>query len=277
MQRPFTSAIPSGAGGFYGGEQGSFSRFHVDFTGGTAAAQTAYLYILHPNTNWAYSVATATSATGIVPAFTNAFGTSPGTISLAGIAQKQRGVAAAIRMAIPSLSLTTIVGEFCMGVISYDTATTATSIDQFFTLSQGRSNVTRDLHEARWYPNSFDSKYSTFSTASIAATGTDLNDTNVVFVAIRGLPASTPVSMQATTVTEWTSRPNSGLLVTSNSHSGSDHQGTVNVLNTATPGWHHTAKATGERLLEDTVGKIGKAAEKWVPKMIEGGLAAFGL
>lgn len=279
LQRPFTSSVPSGTGGFYDGEQGTYNRFHVDVTAGTAVAQTAYCYALYPNNNFAVSFAQTSSATtgvNIPGAYLFSAAVSPGFNTLTSVAQKQRALAAAIRMSVPSLSITTVTGEFCVGVISTDTFNSITAIDQLFTFAQGRGNVTRDLHEVRWYPGSFDSKYSTVST-TFSATGIDASDTNVVFVAVRGIPASTPVQIQATTITEWTPKPATGMLVSGASSTGTDHQQTVAVLAKHTPGWHHTAKATGERLLEDTVGQIGKAAEKWVPKMLQGGLAAFGL
>jgi len=244
----------------------------ADSAFGTVAAQTCYLYGFHPNTNSYASVAAANSGTPITVA--TAVGPAvPGYTHLNGSAQKIRALASAIRFSIPSLSITTIVGEFCVGVMSLDSFTALTTVDQAFNLSQGRGNITRDLHEVRWYPGSFDSKYSTYGNISTS----DASDTNVLYFAVRGIPASTVIPVQTTSVVEWTAKPNSGLSVSGATSSGTDHQHTVNTLHSHTPGWHHTAKSTGERLLEDVIGHASKAVEKWAPKMIQGGLSAFGL
>lgn len=276
LQRPFTASIPASAGGFYDGEQGTIARLHLDGSVGLSAAQTAFVWVLHPNTGYSASIAAALSSTAITVTTSYSGVISPGANTLLAVAQKQRALAAAIRFSIPSLSLTNVVGEFAVGVVSLDTALACTSIDQFFTLSQGRSNVTRDLHEVRWFPGSFDSKYSTVNSGGLANTGTDQNDTNAVFVAVRGLPVSTNAVIQPITVTEWTAKPNTGLMVTSATSAGTNHQETVAVLHAHSPGWHHTAKATAERLLEDTVGRVGKFAEKNAPKVIDRGLATLG-
>jgi len=280
MQRPFTAQVPQNPC-IYAGEQGTINRFLTDFTGGTGAGQTAYLLFFHPNTGYGGGIAAANSAAAISTTPGANASLTPGFTTLASVAQKQRAVAAGIRFSTTALSLTTIVGEFAVGVVSLDTITTATTIDQLFVMAQGRANLTRDLHEARWYPNSFDAKYSSVNYGGISLTGSDTNDTNAVFVAIRGIPASTNISFQITNVAEWTPKVSSGMSVTATSSPGTDHQSTVQLLHQHTPGWHHTAKATAERLLEDTVKVVGKQAEKGLRlaagKIFESGMAAFGL
>lgn len=286
LQRPFSSPIHQ-AGSIYDGEQGAYTKFHQAYQGGTGAGQAAYVFALHPNTNYAYSAAVTGGASTITPGLTFTSTASPGQATLLASAQKMRGIAAAIRLAMPSLSLTNMVGEFAVGVISADTFVATTTIDQLFTFAQGKGNVTRDLHEVRWYPGSFDSKYSSVTNSTLASTGSDLNDTNVVYVALRGIPASTAVLTESITITEWTPRPGSGMAVSSQTSSGSDHQHTIQTLHNAAPGWHHTAKNTAERLLEDGIHgagkfagamgrKIGSAALSKFESYV-GSLAAFGL
>jgi len=281
MQRPFVSPLPAGTPGFYDGEQGTVGRFFSDFAPATSAGQTAYFQMFHPNTGFIAIGGAATSATAITPVTFSVGANTPGNTFLSGSAQKVRSLAAAMRFAIPSLSVTTIVGEFAVGVASYDTVAAATTVDQLFTLAAARGQVSKDLHEVRWYPGSFDSKYATYTTVSVAATGSDLNDTNIVFLAVRGVPASTTFSCQITNIVEWTPKFGSGMAPTMQTSSGTDHQGTVAALHKADPGWHHTVKHTGERLLERAVSGAGvfveKAAEKWAPKLFAGGMAAFGL
>jgi len=278
LQRPFVSPLPSGTAGFYDGEQGHIARYLVDYAPSTGVAQSCFGVMLHPNTGWAYTWVVANSTTAIAPAFAYSAVFSPGYTTLTSTAQKQRAFAAAIRFAIPGLSITTITGEFAVGVTSYDNAVAVTSSDQLFTLAAARGQVSKDQHEVRWYPGSFDSKYSTVTSTSFAATGADANDTNVLFLVVRGIPASTTMSFQATSILEWTPKPNTGMTPTMASSAGTDHQHTVNALHTADPGWHHTLKAAGERTLSRAVsagaGWLEKKAEKWIPSTLEG-LAAL--
>lgn len=283
MQRPFVCNLPSSPC-IYEGEQGTINRFTVDGSITLGATNTAAIYIFHPNTGGVYSLAVnaPSDALGAIGLQTNVTFT-PGFNTLNSVANKLRSVAAATRMTIPSLSLTTIVGEFAFGIASLDTVLNFTNVNSAFQYSQARHNVTRDLHELRWYPGSFDSKYATMiaGAAVVAASGTDVNDTNALFFAVRGLPAATTIGVTTTNIVEWTPRPQSGLSVSGASSAGSNHQHTVDVLHKHSPGWHHTAKQTAERLLEDTVRDIGERAGPKLRlaagKIFEGGLAAFGL
>jgi hypothetical protein len=283
MQRPFVSNLPSNPC-IYDGEQGTINRFLIDTTMNLGATNTAGLFIFHPNTGGAYSIATNSpnDPVGAIGLQTNV-ALTPGFNTLNSIANKIRSVAAAIRLSVPGLSMTTVVGEFCVGVCSLDTSLNFVNVNSAFQYSQARHNITRDLHEVRWYPGSYDSKYSTVvsGTTVVAGSQTDINDTNVMFFAVRGLPGSTVVGVNIVNVVEWTPRPQSGLTVSGASSSGTNHQHTVDTLHKHTPGWHHTAKQTAERLLEDTVREIGEKAGPKLKlaagKIFEGSLAAFGL
>lgn len=282
LQRPFVANLPANPC-IYAGEQGTINRFIVDTSVSLAATHTTALFIFHPNTGLQFSGSLADPSTSFAgfTMQTSVSGT-PGFTTLTSVAQKVRSVAAAIRVTLPNLSLTTVVGEFAMGVCSLDTALGFTNVNSMFQIAQARANVSRDLHELRWYPGEFDSKYATMTFgAGLAASGTDINETNAMFVAIRGIPVSSLVGFQVTNVVEWTPKPASGLSVSGKSSAGSNHQHTVDTLHSHTPGWHHTAKQTAERLLEDTVRNIGNKAgpvlERAATKIFEGSLAAFGL
>jgi len=267
LQRPFVAALPPPC--IYSGEDGTINRFHLDATITTLGASA---FIFHPNTGYGSTLNASNSATIITPTLASSVALTPGYNTLSSVASKVRAISSAIRFTIPSLSLTNVVGEFSCGVISADTVGTITTMDQLFTLGQGRSNVTRDLHEVRWYPNAYDARYSAFVNTGIASTGSDLTDTNCVFVVVRGIPPTTVVNFQVVNNVEWTAKANTGLMVSGSASVGTDHQHTVSILHKHTPGWFHTAKATGERLLEDTVGRVGKFAEKSAPKLVERGL-----
>lgn len=283
LQRPFVANLPS-TPCIYEGEQGTINRFVVDGTVNLGATNTAALYIFHPNTGGVFSIAVNAPSDNLgAIGLQTTLALTPGFNTLTSVAQKQRTVASALRMTIPGLSLTTIVGEFAFGVASLDTVLNFTTVNSAFQYSQARHNVTRDLHELRWYPGAFDSRYATVIAGAnvVALSGTDANDTNAMFFAVRGLPVSTIVGVTTTNVVEWTPRPQSGLSVSGASSAGTNHQHTVDTLHKHSPGWHHTAKQTAERLLEDTVRDIGeKAGPKLrlaAGKIFEGGLAAFGL
>lgn len=272
LQTPFSGPVSGSGTGFYSGEQGTYNRFVVDTTVGLAATETCGVYLLHPNSGYNNSVAAVNgnSAISYTPAF-NAL--SPGQVYLTANASKQRSLAASIRFAIPGLSITTLTGEFCVGIASADTVNSFTTVNQFFTHAAARGQVSKDYHEVRWYPGSFDDKYSVVTATSLAATGTDTSDTNSLFIAFRGLPVSTSISVQACSVVEWTPKPGVGIAPTMTHSAGTNHQHTVQAMHEHNPTWNHTVKAAGEHLLQTGM----KEFEKFVPRMLEGGLAAFGI
>lgn len=284
MQRPFVASIPEGC--VYDGEQGTINRCLLDSTIALGAGATAGVIVFHPNSGAGHAQGVIdgnTAYTSLLTAMTTSASATPGWTLLSSTASKVRSVASSIRFSIPSVSMTTVVGEFCVGVCSLDTIYSSTNVNSLFLISQARANITRDLHEVRWYPGAFDSRYANSPAASATPVtlGSDVNDTNVVFIGFRGVPGLTTIAYNTCNIVEWTPRATAGLSVTTKTSAGSNHQHTVATLHEAAPGWHHTAKQTAERLLEDVVHHGEKLAQKGLRlasgKIFEGAMTAFGL
>lgn len=234
-----------GLAGVYDGEQGHITRFSVDLTVTLGATQTAAYLIFHPNTGFVQAAGTTAGGTSITSALAIGPAATPGYNFLNANARKIRGVASGCKFGIPSLSLTTIVGEVAVGVCSADVfaAGNTFSVDQLFTYAGARGPLKKTTMDINWYPGTFDSKYSTFQTASLTGGGADLSDTNVLFYAIRGLPVSTAITNKLDWVCEWVPAINTGLLPSFTASAGSDHQASVAHLHKAHPGWWHTIKS----------------------------------
>ncbi|APG76433.1 hypothetical protein 3 [Sanxia tombus-like virus 4] len=281
LANPSTAPL-HGCVGIYEGEQGNITRLSLDYTIGGGAGNTCAYYIFHPNTGLVSGAQTTAGSTAIVPAFGVGAGTSPGYNLLNTNARKVRGIAAGMRFSIPSLSLTTIVGEVCVGVCSADTFMNVPNftVDQLFLHSAGRGPINKITQDCAWYPGSFDARYSTYA-GTIADTGSDLSDTNVFYFAIRGIPVSTNVQVKLDWVCEWVAKAGTGLVPSYTSNPGSNHQTTVAHLHENHPGWFHSVKseaeAVGKNIVREGVKAARHKAEKWVPTMLESGFAAFGL
>lgn len=269
-------------GGVYAGEQGQITRLSLDYTISGGAANTCAYYIFHPNTGLISGAQVAAGSTSITPSFGVGAGTSPGYTFLNATARKVRGVAAGMKFTLPSLSFTTMVGEVAVGVISSDTImnVSAFTVDQLFLHSGARGPINKVTQDVAWYPGSFDERYATYS-GTIAGTGTDLSDTNVLYFAIRGLPVNTNVQVKVDWVCEWVALAGSGVAPSYSTSAGSDHQHTVEFLHKNHPGFWHSikseAEAIGKKVLHDGARTVGRKAERWVPSMLESGFAAFGI
>jgi hypothetical protein len=236
-----------------------------------SAAQTAAFLIFHPNTGFFQGQGLTNSSTSITAALAAASPNTPGFTFLTANARKIRGVASGSKFGVPSLSLTTITGEVAVGVCSADmfAAGNLFTIDQLFTYSGARGPIKKTTMDVNWYPGTFDSKYSTFQSASLTGGGTDLSDTNVMFFAIRGLPVSTVVSTKLDWVCEWVPTINTGLLPSFTSSSGSDHQASVSFMHKTSPGWWHTIKSDVEAASHEVLSKALEVGKSRALKKIE--------
>jgi hypothetical protein len=233
--------------GIYDGEQGIINRFTGDFSIAGGATLTCAGYIFHPNTGYAQSFAQTGSAVATTPNLQSDFNLTPGYNFLNTTSRKVRGIAASIRFSLPSLTFSTISGEVAVGVISTDVLTSGNFTgDNLFQYAAARAPVARGVQELRWYPGAFDNRYSTWQPNGtlISQTGSDLNDTNLMYVVYRGIPVNTSVSLKVDWVCEWVPRTNSGFTPTYQTSSGVPHIKTVEAMHKHKPGWFHNL--TGE-------------------------------
>jgi hypothetical protein len=268
MHNPSNASLV-GLAGVYDGEQGHITRFTSDISLTLGATQTAGVLFYHPNTGFGQTIGAVASSTALTSAPFFGTGITPGATFLAANARKIRGVASGCKFGIPSLSLTTIVGEVAVGVCSADlfAAGNSFSVDQLFTYAGARGPIKKTTMDINWYPGSFDSKYATFQSSAIASGGSDLSDTNVYFWAIRGLPVNTVITNKLDWVCEWVPAINTGLSPSFATSSGSDHQESVAHLHKVKPGWWHTIKSDVEAASQEIISKAlsvgkGRALQK---------------
>jgi len=241
-------------------------------------ANTAGYFIFHPNTGWFQFSNMATSAAPGASVF-QTLGT-PGTTFLAANAQKVRGLACCMQAVCSSLSITNITGEIAMGVCSADTlALNGTiSVDQMFTVLQARSALTRDIKECKWFPATMDNRFSTYITGATfptwQTTGTDFSDTNVIAIAVRNVPAGTPINVRVTWVCEWTPKPLFGLVPNPNSSPGVNHLAVVQAMQHHHPSWWtnlgNAASSAFSAFATQAMHAVGDAAAGRVTKFLAG-------
>lgn len=253
--------------GLYPGEVGMVERFiSENFIVG--AANTAGFLAFHPATGWFEFSNNATSAG--VSAATFQSTNAPGNSFLTTNAQKVRGLGACIQAVCSSLSITNITGEIAMGICSADTLALAGTVpvDTLFTTLQARSALTREIKEIKWFPGTFDSRFSTYVSGATYPTwltsGADFSDTNIIVVAVRNVPLGTVINLRVTWVCEWTPKPNLGLVPNPNSSPGVNHLAVVHAMEEAHPSWWtnlgHTASNVFGAFANQAIRAIGASA-----------------
>ncbi len=264
--------------GVYSGEQGHITRFINDMTFANTT-NTAGVYIYHPNSGYGFIAGSLTSAVALTITPVANTGGTPGFTFLNTNAEKVRGVAAGFKFSPIGVSLNNITGDVCFGVVSASSlfGSTTFTVDNLFQFAGSRGNITRQAVSGSWYPGLMDDKYSSWNTTAIANTGSDVSDTHCIYVAFRGTPANTTYAVTLAAVTEWVPRPALGLMPTGTVSSGTDHLHTVATLKAHEPEFWHDLKSVGSQVAGDAIRELGVAAKKFVPSMLQGGLAAFGL
>jgi hypothetical protein len=267
--------------GIYPGEKGMVERFiGENFIVGPS--NTCGFLAFHPNTGWFFFSNNLTGSAASAATFGSNLGGSPapGNAFLSTNAQKVRGLGACIQAVCSTLSITNITGEICMGVVSADTlALNGTiTVDTLFTVLQARSALTRDIKEVKWFPATFDNRYSTYVSGSTFAnwqtTGTDYSDTNIIVVAVRNVPAGTVINLRLTWVCEWTPKPLLGLTPNPNSSAGVNHLSVVSAMEKAQPSWWHnlgnTAMNVFSTFANQAMHAVGNAAGNKLNRYLAG-------
>lgn len=229
--------------GAYGGEKGYIQRFVADGTlntvpSGTATsgfiafhpngAGVATSYQADPTNNFTISLSSYLLAPTQSPQY-------PGVAFLAGTAQKQRAIAACASIVPSALSITNMVGEVSVGVISLESTFGTYNVNDLFTLLGAKAALTKKNYEVKWYPGALDDRFSTWNSSVTV----DASDTNVIVVAWRGYPSNTALSCRLTGVVEWTPRVKAGLPPSNQVRTEINHNNVVSALQTAKPHWWH--------------------------------------
>lgn len=222
------------------GEVGLVGRFAQDVTVNASAGCVAGFVIYHPGTNMLALTQQTASTNALSIAYGYAAGTTPGYATYSAIVAKSRPYAACLSAIAPGLSATNVAGEWCGGNCSLNTLASGVSVtvDDLFTLSTVRDAIDRKAVETRWKPANNDVMYAAPGTF----TGFDDSDSNVVYIAYRGIPAATAVSVRVTLVSEWTPKVKMGMAVTASSTANAtiNPSAVAAAMDQANPSWWHT-------------------------------------
>lgn len=225
----------------YPGEKGTVGRYVLDASFSLSPGDTAFVAEFNPALNGAFFQTCLNGAAIVTPNITIGTGASAGYNTISAIYQKTRVVASCIEVSVPAVSALNAIGElstFCgAGSTFYTSGVSHTvSPNDIFTISPTRYLVQRKVYEQKWAPGQMDTRYAT----AFDITSVDLSDTNALFVAGRGLPAASAVSIKWTLVVEGTAKRLSGLSTSAVNIRGGSHDTAHNVaaaLHNKRPGW----------------------------------------
>lgn len=192
------------------GEIGQIARYTVDYTATTGATGTAYIGAFWPALNGGAQGIQTSSSTLFNITESVGVASSPGYNALAWAA-KIRPLAACIQVTVPALSALNIVGEIaldCMSADSIFTGSANVSIDGIFSASAHRGLLNRGVYEVKWAPGYNDGDYET----KMVSAGISKSGSNVLVVAMRGIPNNTAITVKITTVIEATGFPGNGVV-----------------------------------------------------------------
>lgn len=245
LHSPDNGSVP--ADGVYEGELGNFRTFVSTITPTTGATINAGFVAFCPGTGIGYIASSAGSSA------TNAFSATnvgfPGANYLNANAAKVRGIAAKLELIPSGASITNITGEAAAGVTTVlSFLSTITSVDHLFDIAKAYGPLQRRTVRSSWFPSGLDHTYSSYNSAPA-------EDFNFVYVAFRGWPVNTPISVRITYVVEYTVKNTIGIPPSNMVSNPIGHNKVVQALQTSDPHWHHSlmddAKEMGSGMLSD--------------------------
>lgn len=230
----------------YPGEKGSVARFVIDQSFSALPGDGAFTAGFYPALNGSFFQSHNNGGVVQTPNWSVGASSSAGFATLTAVANKARVVACCVEVSIPAISQLNMVGEittFLGAATSFQSTgiTNQLSPNDVFTVSPIRYLVRRKVYEQKWAPGTMDSRYSgPFDYAS-----TDPSDCNAIFIAGRGLPGATAISIKWTIVVEYTAKRLSGLSTSASNIRPGSHDTPTNVaahLHSKHPGWASSAK-----------------------------------
>lgn len=251
----------------YPGERGIIQRFLRDGTinytaGGTSTAGFLFYHPASGTLCVSYQAdSTSTQAISLSSYVTSSAGVAaPGYGYLTSNADKCRAVAACIQVNASGLSITNLVGECSVGVVSMDTTFGTWSVNDVFTMLGAKANITREAMEVKWYPGTLDDRYNMIGNL----TTVDTSDSNVVAFAWRGYPSNVYLSVRLTAVLEWTPKLGVGIPASNQVREVVPHNQLIAQLQNAKPNWFHnlgsTVTAYAGQYAGQLLGTFGKSA-----------------
>lgn len=220
----------------YGGERGFVNRFVRTGTHGTAAGQTASVFIYKPGN----ALAAYASVVDDVTSFAVSFGTSfPGQGYMNTNGTKCRAVSfcSIVRpVASPNNATGTIhFGILPASALPQGASTTVSALVGMLPQSVSVSNALYTPLEIKWVPGNGDGNYSPLT----GITSDDDTDRNLVVIVVRGVPAASGVQYKDTAIMEWVPNLTSGIAtdLTQPRSSRNDIDDVLRVLKQKDPNW----------------------------------------
>lgn len=227
----------------YPGEKGTVGRFVLESSFALTGADTAFTAGFYPALNGAFFQSHLNGGLQLLPNWSVGAGSSAGYNTINSIFNKSRPIASCIEVSFPSLSALNAVGEFTTCCVAGGTfATTPGGIgntispNDVFTISPHRHILRRKVYEQKFAPATQDTRYN----VPFDITTVDTSDSNAFFIAGRGLPALTAISVKWTLVVEGTAKRLSGMATSAVNMRGGSHDTALSVASTLhnkSPGW----------------------------------------
>lgn len=249
----------------YPGERGVIGRYVIDQSYTIGGTDTAMVGAWWPALNGSFLNSVTNGGTAASTSFSVGAGSSAGQSVISAAFGKSRPIASCIEVSFPSTSQLNMVGEMALGCVSASTvlvlntnSITLTPND-VFNIVPHRQILQRKVYEQKFSPGNFDSRY----TVPFDFSSQDATDSNILLIAIRGVPAGTQISLKWTLVIEATAKRLSGLATSAINIRPGSHDTASNVaaaMHAKHPGWDHIAKNAVGGFLGGFAPALGKYA-----------------
>lgn len=241
----------------YDGERGETHKFVSSFTLNSTTGHTCGIAAFCGATGNGFTI----SGTAASSALTwNILNTGfPGQVFLNANANKTRCKAAKLELIPSAASFTNITGEACCGVTTGQSFVAGTTtVNQIFDIAKAYGPLRREIVTSRWFPSGLDHTYAQYNTSPN-------EDHNWVFIAYRGWPAGTQITVRITYVVEFTLKNDIGIPPTGAVSNPLGHAQVLSAMQARDPHWHHSlldeVKRAGVGIAED-FGKFARHAAR---------------
>jgi hypothetical protein len=241
----------------YDGERGETHKFVASNTLNSTTGHTCGMLAFCGATGNGFSVSSTSASSNVTWNLVNTG--FPGQVFLNANASKTRCKALKLELIPSAASFTNITGEAACGVTTGQSFVAgSTTINQIFDIAKAYGPLRREIVTSRWFPSGLDHTYAAYNTAPN-------EDHNWVFIAYRGWPAGTSITVRITYVVEFTLKNDIGIPPTGAVSNPIGHAHVLSSLQAQDPHWHHSlldeVKKAGVGIAED-VGKFARHAAR---------------
>jgi len=237
----------------YDGERGETQKFVSTITLNTTTGHNAGFLAFYGATGNAQYASGGGSASALTFSLVNTG--CPGATFLTANASKSRCKACKVELIPSAASFTNITGEVAAGITTSGSFVSGTTtVDHLFDIAKAYGPLRRETVVSRWIPSGLDHTYSNYNSVPS-------EDHNAVFIAYRGWPNATQISVRITYVVEYTMRNTIGIPPTGAVSTPVGHQHVLAAMQDKDPHWHHSildeVKRAGVGIARD-IGSFGR-------------------